>query len=228
MDSYRYRGLERQEVPPFVPERRRRALEIGCGEGRFIGSLIGLEESWGIEPSDAADIARTRLTQVYRATFDDVESRLPLSYFDLIICNDVIEHLPDHSSFFSTIGKHLTPDGTIIGSTPNVRLYNNFFEYLLEKDWNYRDWGVLDRTHLAFFTRKSFQRALEQHGFSVLRLEGINTDFRCSNSLRAWTYLIAARALVVVTFGYFSDIRHLQFAFQAIPKRACEQLPLQL
>jgi 2-polyprenyl-3-methyl-5-hydroxy-6-metoxy-1,4-benzoquinol methylase len=213
-----YFGLDRREMLPYVPARCARALEIGCGHGRFIGSLPGVAESWGIEPTSAAEIAKERLTRVFRGTFDDAEAELPKAYFDLIICNDVIEHMSDVTSFFSRVTKYMTPDGMIIGSIPNVRFYNNMFEYLFKKDWHYTDWGILDRTHLAFFTQKSLRRTLEEHGLKVLRLEGINTDFRYSQSICDRMYLIAAYILVIITFGYFSDIRHLQFAFQATPR----------
>ena len=219
MEEADYFGHDRREMLPYVPMRRARALEIGCGYGRFIGSLPGVTESWGIEPSGAAEIAKERLTRVLRGTFDDVEERLPEGYFDLIICNDVVEHMPDVSSFFSRITKYLAADGVIIGSIPNVRFYNNMFEYLFERDWRYRDEGILDRTHLAFFTEKSLRRILEEHGLEILCLEGINTDVRFSQSLRTRMYLVAAYVLVVMTFGYFSDIRHLQFAFQATPRK---------
>ena len=206
---------ERAEMLPFVPARRHRVLEIGCGEGRFSGALTDVEETWGIEPSPAAKIARTRLTRVFEATFEEAEPDLPLGYFDVVICNDVIEHMPDHSRFLTDIGKHLAPDGVIIGSIPNVRFYNNMFQYLFERDWHYTEFGILDRTHMAFFTQKSLKKTLERHGFDVLQLKGINTDVRFSRSLRTSVYLGMAYALVGVTFGYFSDIRHLQFAFQA-------------
>jgi SAM-dependent methyltransferase len=214
-----YFGLDRREMLPYVPARCARALEIGCGYGRFIGSLHGVVESWGIEPTGGAEIAKERLTRVFRGTFDDAEAELPKAYFDLIICNDVIEHMSDVASFLSRVTKYLAEDGMIIGSIPNVRFYKNLFEYLFGKDWHYTDWGILDRTHLAFFTRKSFRRTLEEHGLKVLRLEGINTDFRYSQSIRDRMYLIAAYILVAITFGYFSDIRHLQFAFQATSQK---------
>jgi 2-polyprenyl-3-methyl-5-hydroxy-6-metoxy-1,4-benzoquinol methylase len=215
----RYFGQERREMMPFVPERRGRVLEIGCGEGRFSSTLTGVVESWGVEPSVAAEVAKGRLTRVFQCTFDDAAPELPVDYFDLIICNDVVEHMPDHATFFSEISKFIAPGGMVIGSIPNVRFYETMFQYLFEKDWHYADYGVLDRTHIAFFTKKSLRRTLERHGLKVLRLEGINTDYRFSSSLRARTYLLAAHALAVVTLGYFSDIRHLQFAFQATPDK---------
>jgi 2-polyprenyl-3-methyl-5-hydroxy-6-metoxy-1,4-benzoquinol methylase len=214
-----YYGEARREMLPFVPARRAHVLEIGCGEGRFSGALTGVEESWGVEPSPAAEVAKHHLTRVLQATFDEAEPELPVGFFDLVICNDVIEHLPDHGSFLARIGRYMAPDGMIIGSIPNVRFYNNMFEYLLEKDWHYTDSGVLDRTHLTFFTQKSLRKVLERHGFKVLRLQGINSWYRFSRTARGRAYLIAAFALMVVTLGYFADIRHLQFAFQATPRK---------
>ena len=208
----------RREVLPFVPAQRRRVLEVGCGEGWFAGSLTGVEEAWGIEPSEAAEVARTRLTRVFRSTFDDAESELPLGFFDVVICNDVIEHMPDYNRFLSTVGKHIAPGGMLIGSIPNVRFYNNMMQFLLEKDWHYTEFGVLDRTHVTFFTEKSLRKTLERHGFRVVALKGINTGVKFSNSARSSIYLGMAYALSAISFGYFSDILHLQFAFQATPK----------
>ena len=210
-----YYRVERQEMLPFVPEWRARVLEIGCGEGQFTGALTGVQEGWGIEPSPAAQIAKQRLSRVLEATFDEAEPQLPIGYFDLVICNDVIEHMPDHEGFLSRIGKFIAPGGMMIGSIPNVRFYTNLFEYLFEKDWRYTDFGILDRTHLAFFTEKSFRQTLERHGFRVLQLEGINSWHCFSNTARTRAYRLLGQALVALTLGYFADIPHLQFAFQA-------------
>jgi 2-polyprenyl-3-methyl-5-hydroxy-6-metoxy-1,4-benzoquinol methylase len=217
LKSTDYYNSERREMLPFVPARRKRVLEIGCGEGRFSAALTGVEESWGIEPSAAAEVAKTHLTRVLRATFDEAENTLPLQYFDLIICNDVIEHMPDHAKFMSCITKYIVPGGLIMGSIPNVRFYVNMFEYMFRRDWRYRDYGILDRTHLAFFTRKSLDRLLKQCGFEVLEIRGINKNYRFSNSAKAWVSLIGAYGFVALTFGYFADIRYLQFGFQATP-----------
>lgn len=205
---------------PFVPDSRARVLEIGCSEGRFSGSLDGVQERWGIEPSPAAELARTRLDRVFQATFEQAEPNLPQDYFDLVICNDVIEHMPDHGRFLRNIKNHIAPGGMLIGSLPNVRYYQNMFQFLLEKDWNYTDFGILDRTHVSFFTEKSLRKALERSGFEIVQMTGINTARRFDGAFRDRVYLAAAFGLSALTLGYFSDIRHLQFAFQAKPERA--------
>ncbi len=220
LEQYDYFRLERREMLPFVPAQRARALEIGCGEGHFIGALTGVEESWGIEPSSAAMIAKRRLTRVFHATFNEAEPKLPLNFFDVVICNDVIEHMPDHASFFDRVAKFIAPGGMIIGSIPNVRFYVNMLEYLVKKDWRYTDVGILDRTHLSFFTEKSLHDTLERSGYRVLQIRGINGWHRSPGIVRHRAYLIIAYALIAVTLGYFADIKYLQFAFQATPRRA--------
>jgi 2-polyprenyl-3-methyl-5-hydroxy-6-metoxy-1,4-benzoquinol methylase len=200
----------------FVPARRGRVLEVGCSEGRFSNSLPGVDETWGIEPSAAAEVARSRLTRVYNATFDDVEPELPIAYFDVVICNDVIEHMLDHVGFLKKIKKHIAPGGMIVGSIPNVRYYRVMLQLLLEKDWHYTDSGVLDRTHMAFFTEKSLKKTLEGTGFKITQLVGINTPTSFSGSMRDKTYLTAAYAIAGLTLGYFSDVLQMQFAFQAV------------
>jgi SAM-dependent methyltransferase len=205
---------------PFIPARRSRVLEVGCGEGTFSASLLGTEETWGIEPTPAAEIAKNRLTRVLRGTFDDVKGQLPAAYFDLIVCNDVIEHMPNHEAFFREIGRYLSPEGMLIGSIPNVRFYEHLFRLLFEKDWTYTDEGILDRTHLAFFTEKSLRETIARCGLKLVRLEGINTYPNWGRSRKSRFYFHLARFLKFATRGYFADIRHLQFAFQAIVAHA--------
>ena len=108
----------------------------------------------------------------------------------------------------------------LIGSIPNVRYYENVMQFLLEKDWMYRDYGILDRTHMAFFTAKSLRRTLERSGFKVARLTGINPKRGFTGSARDKLYLAGTHALSALTLGYFSDLKYLQFGFQATPRHA--------
>src|SRR5471030_449543 len=98
-----YYALARPEMRAFLPTRRARLLDVGCGNGMFAASLDGVQETWGIEPTEAAEAAATRLHHVIRGTFDAARPHLPLQYFDVIVCNDVIEHMPDHDAFLSRI-----------------------------------------------------------------------------------------------------------------------------
>jgi 2-polyprenyl-3-methyl-5-hydroxy-6-metoxy-1,4-benzoquinol methylase len=202
-----------------IPAKRARVLEIGCGAGAFISSLTGCSETWGVEPSDAADCAKSKLTNVLRGRFDEVKQDLPRQYFDVIICNDVVEHMPNHQGFLSEVRAYLAPGGMLVGSVPNVRFYDNLFRMLFEKDWRYGADGILDRTHLAFFTEKSLRRAIETAGLQTVSIRGLNHDHLVDGSRKSRNYLLLARLLGKLTLGYFSDIRYFQYAFQAIPKK---------
>lgn len=212
-----YYQHSRPEMLRYVPEKRSRALEVGCGAGGFIASIPGCEERWGIEPTEAALEAGKRLTRVFRGTFDTAKADLPRRYFDVIICNDVIEHMADHRGFLAEVRAYLAPGGMLIGSLPNVCFYDNLFRAIFDNDWEYLDSGVLDRTHLAFFTTKSFRRELEVAGYRVVRIQGSGYDYRFAHDRKARIYRLIAKAIGKLSLGRLSHIRHFQFAFQATP-----------
>src|SRR4051812_47491746 len=165
----------------YVPEKRCRVLEVGCGAGGFISSIPGCEETWGIEPTDAVHKAAGKLTRVLHGRFEAVRDQLPAKYFDVIVCNDVIEHMVDYRRFLMEVQNYLAPGGMLMGSLPNVCFYDTLFRAIFENDWNYLDDGVLDRTHLAFFTTKSFRRVLEETGYRVVTIQGKGYDYRFAN-----------------------------------------------
>jgi 2-polyprenyl-3-methyl-5-hydroxy-6-metoxy-1,4-benzoquinol methylase len=197
----------------FLPHHYHKVLEIGCGEGGFAACLNAGCEIWGVEMHESsASIASQRIHRILIGSYDAVQQDLPENYFDLVICNDVIEHMPDHDAFFDSIGGKLRDGGYLVASIPNMRYYYCLRELLLRKEWVYRDQGVMDRTHLRFFTERSIRRTLSDHGFSVESLRGIN-------GLRGAKRVLRAMFFVVLTLGYYSDILFQQFGFRAINRR---------
>jgi SAM-dependent methyltransferase len=207
---------KRPEMLPFLPARRRRALEIGCGQGNFIASIDGVEERWGIEPvAVAATAAAARLDRVLAISVEDAFPELPEGYFDLVIANDVIEHLRDHEWFLAATRRYLAPGGVLVGSLPNVRYFHNLCELLLERDWCYRNDGILDRTHLHFFTEKSIRRSLRDAGYTIEAMKPINRFGMMQGGARGRFYKALAVAAIAGTAGYCRDIAYLQFGFRA-------------
>jgi 2-polyprenyl-3-methyl-5-hydroxy-6-metoxy-1,4-benzoquinol methylase len=208
----------RPEIITFLPEIRTRALEIGCGEGYFLGTLEGPKETWAVEVNPAvARCAESRIGRVLIGEFETVRHELPKAYFDVVICNDVIEHMIDHERFLSQISEHIAPGGSLVGSIPNVRYYKNIFELVLEKDWRYRESGTLDATHLRFFTEKSLRFYLEKSNFKVDLLCGIN-KFHDNTSKRDKIYMYFAKIISFFTLRYMEDLSFLQFGFRATLK----------
>jgi GT2 family glycosyltransferase/2-polyprenyl-3-methyl-5-hydroxy-6-metoxy-1,4-benzoquinol methylase len=168
-----YYGHARPEVAALVPAGARRVLDVGCGRGA-LGKLLkasrpGLEVR-GIEPNAEA-AARAR------GVLDDVlvgfaESPLPEGWPrpDCVIFADVLEHLVDPWSVLRRYREVLEPGGSLVVSVPNVA-HRSVLGPLMRGRWDYVPAGVLDRTHLRFFTRGTAVEMLEGAGFRVRHLE---------------------------------------------------------
>lgn len=216
-DNVGYRAQSRPEMLAFLPDAPNlRVLDIGCGEGAFGVTIPNALEVWGVEPHErAAAVAKTRLHRVFTSLFDIAKTDLPKNYFDLVICNDVIEHMTDHDGFLRSIQDVMAPGATIVGSLPNVRYYANVFDLMVKQEWRYEDSGILDRTHFRFFTLKSIRRSLVDAGFSVVDVRGINNRF----SFRWTRWNLAASAfywfVLAASGGRAADMKYLQIGFRA-------------
>lgn len=203
MSMPNYYGFHRQDILQLLPPEYSKILEIGCAAGKFRANLDKPHEYWGVEPDpEVAREAETVLDRVFAGSYEAVQDQLPDGYFDLVICNDVIEHMPDHDAFLREIKAKIAPGGHMVISVPNVRFIWNLWEVLIEKDWRYRDAGVLDRTHLRFFTLKSLRRSLDAAAYRVKILKHINT-FKPGPKIRRLIYYILPWLLG-------RDIRYLQ------------------
>ena len=209
--SQTYFAHYRPEMIPFLPSAPHAVLEIGCGEGNFARNFPNVDQLdyWGIEldPS-AGHTARKTLKHVLIGDYNELVHQIPTSHFDLVICNDVIEHMPDTKDFLAKIKAHMKPDARLIGSIPNVRHISHLYELLIKKDWEYKPAGILDDTHLRFFTERSWQRTLETAGYSIEKITGINPvlmyDSRVEKRLQKLMIRLLGR-----------DTRYLQFGFSA-------------
>lgn len=92
--------------------------------------------------------------------------------YDFIVCADVLEHISRPENVLRACRKLLAPAGQLLISIPNAA-YGGLVAELLEGDFTYRDEGLLDRTHLRFFTRRSLQLFLSAEGWEVERVEAI-------------------------------------------------------
>lgn len=217
-DPHAYYRRRREELVPFLPEGCARVLEVGCGEGSFRVHFDAECEYWGIEPvAAAAAVARRTLHEVLVGTYDEVSGRLPEDYFDLVVCNDVIEHMVEPETFLRGVGKHLREEGRLLASVPNVRYCGNLRELLLERDWRYREEGILDATHLRFFTEKSLRRILEATGWEILELRGVNPVSLQAGS--RWSRLLRRMGCRAIFALFGRDLEFLQYAVRARRRR---------
>jgi len=184
-----YFAHDRTELLPFIPKNIQSALDIGCGNGAF-GMLLKKTfpdlEVWGVEPDDrSAGEASGRLDKVINGLFSNTDPGFAGKKFDIIFFNDVLEHLPDPAEAIAMCRVLLAAGGHILASIPNIRWYPVVLSLLRYQDFKYSNAGVMDKTHLRFFTWKSMIRLFEENGCKVVSITGINksTDFKFFNVL---------------------------------------------
>jgi 2-polyprenyl-3-methyl-5-hydroxy-6-metoxy-1,4-benzoquinol methylase len=133
----------------------RRILDIGCGAGDNARILLTTRPGTKIvgitlSPEEAA-IARTYLEEVHIADVEASDLSFITGYFDAIICSHVLEHLKDPAAVLGRIIPFLNDGGQVVVAVPNVLELRNRVQLLMGK-FEYEDAGIMDRTHLRFFT----------------------------------------------------------------------------
>lgn len=176
------------------------ALEIGCGAG---ANLYELKKKWpsihtiGIEiRPEAAALGKAKGYVDEMHTVDiwnDQSLEFAPGSIDVMIMSHVLEHFPQPDRILERVLPWLSKDGRVLVALPNIRHISILLELLFKKDFHYREIGILDHTHLRFFTRKSMERLLRAHGLSVERCE---PDIAGRNSI----------LLNRLTMGFGSDL----------------------
>ncbi len=167
-----YFEFDRPEVRALVPEGARRVLDVGCGAGA-LGAALREErgiEVMGVELfADAAAHARERLDDVVEANLDELEE-LPFERgsFDAMVFGDVLEHLHDPHRLLRVLRPWLSDDGALVLSVPNVGHWSVVLPLLTRDRWHYEDAGLLDRTHVHFFTLNEAELMLRDCGFTLV------------------------------------------------------------
>ncbi len=164
-----YFDFARPELLALIPESARHVLDIGCGSGRLGGALKARQPATvvGIElNAKAGEAARTRLDDVIVGDVEKLDKPFEEASFDCIVCGDVLEHMRDPKKFLQRARKWLSEDGRLIASIPNVR-HHSVVRSLLEGNWTYESAGLLDETHLRFFTRRDIAEMFRSVGYDI-------------------------------------------------------------
>lgn len=170
-------------------------LELGCAAGAM--SQV-LKEHYGCRitgieyDAEAAELARPFCEQLHVANLDHTPASelVGEQRFNVVLMADVIEHLRDPQAQLQDVRGLLQPNGLLVISIPNVA-HNGLIAQLLCGQFNYTATGLLDNTHIRFFTAHSLNTLLEQEGFKVLHTEGVNTDQHHPEFAQYWQALPA-------------------------------------
>ena len=177
----------RRDIAPLLPAQAGVVLEVGCGAG---ATLQWLQQSGratrtvGIELfPEAAQRARGRIDELLQGNAEtllsapssapstaDLMAQLAPASFDLVLCLDVLEHMTDPWAFVTRMQALMKPGAVLIASIPNVRHLRVVLPLLLAGRWRYEDSGILDRTHLRFFTHGSAMALMSPPGLRVTAL----------------------------------------------------------
>jgi 2-polyprenyl-3-methyl-5-hydroxy-6-metoxy-1,4-benzoquinol methylase len=171
-----YFGNSRREILPLLPEKVGSIFEFGCGSGdtlSFLKSNGTCEWAGGVELfPDAARRAREKgLDLVIEGDLESVDIPIGRNSLDVILCLDVLEHLSDPWRTVELLTNFLKPGGSVIISIPNVRHHSVVVPLLTRGAWEYADQGLLDRTHLRFFTKKTAVELAQSSGLTVLQIK---------------------------------------------------------
>ncbi len=159
----------RQEIAPLLPAAPGRVLEVGCSSG---ATLAWLRARWPAAETvgvDGYEPIRDVLAQnADTAIIQNLEAPLPeLGRFDLVLALDILEHLTDPATVLKGLVSRLNPGGSVIVSVPNVGHVSILADLLLRRRFQYQDAGILDRTHLRFFTEESAVGLMNTAGLIV-------------------------------------------------------------
>jgi 2-polyprenyl-3-methyl-5-hydroxy-6-metoxy-1,4-benzoquinol methylase len=165
-----YYNHERPSIVSLIRPGRNVVLDLGCGGGAVGRKLMEVgkaAEVIGVELfSSAAEKAAKHYSKVFCGDIEELT--LPFEkHFDYVLCGDILEHLKNPYALVGRIREWLKDDGTFICSLPNVRHWRVLVDLAFRGDWKYQDAGVMDRTHLRFFTAKSCLKMLEDAKFQV-------------------------------------------------------------
>ena len=147
-------------------------LEIGCGCGATLSHIKYLYPNasvHGVElMENVADLGRY-MADVINGDIESMILPYDANQFDYMIMGDVLEHLRDPEDAIRRLKKFLKPGGKIIASIPNL-MHISVIAPLLQGDFTYQDEGLLDRTHIHFFTKNEIIRMFSRLDFHVANI----------------------------------------------------------
>ena len=205
-----YFSLIRSDIIKLVPLGTKRILDVGCGSGltgKKIKTSAGADFVAGIELNEeAANSAKSNLDLVICGDIETIDLDFKDKSFDCIICADVLEHLKDPWQVLVKLSEVLKADGILIASIPNIRNIKPLIKIILDK-FEYETEGILDRTHLRFFTFHTIYKMFDECGFTIVK--------KTSNRIKNKT----VRAINTLTLFLFKDFFITQHIIVAKKKK---------
>lgn len=180
-----YYSLPRLDILSLINENHKKILEIGCafGElGRAIKNSFPNVVIDGIELNPhSEEFLKGNYNNITIGNIEALDLSKIGNEYDLIIFADVLEHLYDPWRILKILGEKLTDKGNVIVSVPNIRNSGILFNLIFKGRFEYAESGLMDRTHIRWFTRLEISKALDNAGLQVL---SINLNYNSYSLLK--------------------------------------------
>lgn len=195
----------------------RKVLDLGCSSGLLAAEMRRMgHRVTGVDITEFPE-ASARLDQFVRANLDEgIPSSVGTGY-DVVIAGDVLEHVRHPDLLLGQIREVLAPGGLALVSIPNFSHWYPRFRVLAGR-FDYDDQGILDRGHVRFFTRRSFERLVRRSGMRINRTESIGVPFERLTSSHGWLLRWVARLDRLAAILYPSLFAY-QYLFEITPER---------
>ncbi len=212
-----YPDIANPDLLDRIPLSARAVLDVGCGAGACLAAYRRRNpraKLFGIEADPiAAAIAATRLDQVAVVDVETTPQPFGDQRFDCVVFGDSLEHLRDPWRILKLYAGLLTPCGVVVICVPNIEHWS-ITHRLLVGGFQYEDSGLLDRTHLRWFTAATMQSALRAAGLHPVDVIGRVFDAEAAQSFIS-TITPSLQALGVDVAAYRSRAVPLQFVWRA-------------
>jgi 2-polyprenyl-3-methyl-5-hydroxy-6-metoxy-1,4-benzoquinol methylase len=166
-------------------------LEVGCSNGATGALALAMGKCGaytGVESHEPAALkAAENISHVLLGDIEHMKLSWDDGQFDALILSEVLEHLVDPWSLLRRLHRYLKPGALVFASSPNIS-HHHIIRMLLKGEWNLTDYGIMDRTHLRWFTPKSFVEMFEENGYSVQKVEPIS-PFKLRDKVRIALFL---------------------------------------
>jgi 2-polyprenyl-3-methyl-5-hydroxy-6-metoxy-1,4-benzoquinol methylase len=166
----RYYNMDKVRFVQFIREGPNKILDLGCASGKLGRELRGLNKASEIVGAEIFEQAALEAAKYYDKVYlGDIE-QIGLDYkdyFDYVICGDILEHLRDPWTMLNKIFDWLKKDAIFISSIPNIRYWRILKDLIILGKWDYTEAGILDKTHLRFFTKRTYIEMIITSKFTI-------------------------------------------------------------
>lgn len=211
-----YYDSERSELLELVPLNAINILDIGCGNGKF-GRLIKKRQEcqvYGIELNkEAAEEALKNIDFIYQGSVNDSLKNLKENFFDCIIMADVLEHLLNPFDLLIELKKYLNESGLFLISIPNFCHYM-VFEKIIFNEFKYYKSGILDNTHINFFSKEKLINFLIKQGFFIDSFSSAKSNDQINGEI-----INIFKQYDIPTDSFISQANDLQYFFNAVKSK---------